>query len=92
MQFEEKEKLKTEYYHSVPEERVTVTGAQCFDKWFDRQPSVSREEFTRSVGLPISAPYLLYVCSALFSGSPSEADFVKRWISLSYNRTIGKIY
>ena len=68
--------------HRVPEERVIVTGAQCFDKWFGREPSVSREEFSRSVGLPTTVPYLLYVCSALFRGSPSEADFVKRWIAL----------
>src|SRR5687767_8969001 len=28
--------------HGVPPERVIVTGAQCFDQWFDRQPSIDR--------------------------------------------------
>jgi len=34
-----------------------VTGAQCFDQWFDRQPSRDRETFCRQVGLPSSPPY-----------------------------------
>jgi hypothetical protein len=65
--------------HGVPEDRVVVTGAQCFDQWFDRQPSRDRETFCREVGLPV-APYVLWVCSALFQGSPSEAQFVLQWI------------
>lgn len=67
-------------FHGVPSDRVAVTGAQCFDHWFDRQPSVEREAFCRKVGLPDARPFLLYVCSALFQGSPSEAEFVRRWI------------
>ena len=65
--------------HSVPPERVVVTGAQCFDQWFGRQPSRSREELCRQLGLPVDRRFLLYVCSALFRGSPSEAAFVRRW-------------
>jgi hypothetical protein len=66
--------------HGVPPERVVVTGAQCFDQWFDRQPSRDREAFCQAVGLPADRPFLLYVCSALFQGSASEAAFVQRWI------------
>jgi hypothetical protein len=66
--------------HGVPPERVIVTGAQCFDHWFDRQPSVDRAMFCRKVGLPDARPFLLYVCSALFRGSASEARFVQRWV------------
>ncbi len=66
--------------HGVPSERVVVTGAQCFDQWFDRKPSTTREEFRGMVGLPGDGPFLLYVCSALFQGSASEALFVQRWI------------
>ena len=29
--------------HGVPPERVVVTGAQCFDQWFDRRPSLDRD-------------------------------------------------
>ena len=65
--------------HGVPPDRVVVTGAQCFDRWFDRQPSRTRVEFARHVGLPDDRPFVLWVCSALFPGSPSEAEFVMRW-------------
>jgi hypothetical protein len=66
--------------HGVPADRVVVTGAQCFDRWFDREPSRDREAFCRTVGLPSSPPYVLWVCSALFQGSPVEAQFVRAWI------------
>ena len=66
--------------HGVPSERVVVTGAQCYDQWFGRRPSRSREEFCRDIGLPADRPYLLYVGSALFRGSPVEAAFAARWV------------
>jgi hypothetical protein len=66
--------------HAVPPDRVVVTGAQCFDQWFDRRPSLGHDDFCRKVGLPPGRPFLLYVCSALFQGSPSEARYVQRWI------------
>jgi len=66
--------------HGVEPSRVTVTGAQCFDQWFDRAASVDRDTFCHRVGLPAGKPFLLYVCSALFKGSDSEARFVMRWI------------
>lgn len=67
--------------HGLPAERVVVTGAQCFDRWFDRQPAHDRAVFCRRVGLPDARPYVLWVCSALFPGSPSEAEFVMRWVA-----------
>jgi hypothetical protein len=66
--------------HRVAPERVVVTGAQCFDQWFDRKPSMTREAFRGTVGFRGDGPFLLYVCSALFQGSPTEALFVQRWI------------
>jgi hypothetical protein len=66
--------------HGIPSDRIVVTGAQCFDQWFDRQPSRDRATFCRDVGLPSDRPFLLYVCSALFLGSPPEAPFVLDWI------------
>jgi hypothetical protein len=68
-------------FHGVPADRVIVTGAQCFDQWFDRPPSRDREAFCRRVGFTSAQPFLLYVCSALFRGSPSEAAFVLRWVA-----------
>ena len=66
--------------HGVPADRIVVTGAQSFDQWFDRQPSRNRAAFCSAVGLPDDRPFLLWVCSALFKGSPSEAAFVREWI------------
>ena len=65
--------------HGVPDERVVVTGAQCFDRWFDRRPRRDRAAFAARVGLPDERPFVLWVCSALFQGSPSEAAFVLEW-------------
>ena len=35
----ETQKREAVELHRVPAERVVVTGAQCFDHWFDRTPS-----------------------------------------------------
>ncbi len=66
--------------HGIPADRVVVTGAQCFDQWFDRRPSRPRDEFLERVGLPGDRPFLLYVCSSLFRGTGHEPRFVERWI------------
>jgi hypothetical protein len=71
---------EAERFHGVPPTRVHVTGAQCFDRWFDRTPTQDRAAFCRRAGLPDDGPFVLYVCSALFRGSPSEAAFVREWI------------
>ncbi|MBI4886458.1 MAG: hypothetical protein HY824_05160 [Acidobacteria bacterium] len=66
--------------HGIPPDRVVVTGAQCYDQWFDRHPSRSREQFCDSIGLDPSKPILLYVCSVLSRPAPAEAPFVLDWI------------
>ena len=66
--------------HGVAPERIVITGAQCFDLWFDRQPTRDREAFCRETGLPADQPFVLYVCSAPFLGSQPEAPFVLEWI------------
>lgn len=76
----ETQKREAVALHGIPEHRIAVTGAQCFDHWFGRQPSRSRESFYDHVGLPESRPFVLYVCSALFQGSQVEAAFVLRWV------------
>jgi hypothetical protein len=67
----ETQKNEAVHLHHVPADRVVVTGAQCFDQWFDRRPTLDREAFCRRVGLDPSRRYVLYVCSALFEGSPN---------------------
>jgi len=73
------QKQEAARFHGIAPERVLVTGAQCFDRWFDRRPSRDRAEFCRRAGLPDDRPFALYVCSALFRGSPSEAEYARAW-------------
>jgi hypothetical protein len=76
----ETQKREAVELHGIAPERVVVTGAQCFDIWFDREPARDRETFCRRVGFPADRPFILYVCSALFLGSPPEQAFVVEWI------------
>jgi hypothetical protein len=76
----ETQKAEAERFHGIAAGRVRVTGAQCFDRWFNRAPSRDRADFCRRAGLPDDKPFILYVCSALFRGSPSEAAFVREWV------------
>jgi hypothetical protein len=74
------QKTEATSLHAVPEERVVVTGAQCYDQWFGRGPGRSREVFCDKLGLPVERPYVLYACSALSPEAPTEARFIQRWI------------
>jgi hypothetical protein len=65
--------------HGIPEDRIVVTGAQCYDQWFAREPSLDRPAFAARVGLRPDRPIVLYVCSAL-TPDPGEARFVRSWI------------
>ena len=68
--------------HGVEAGRVVVTGAQLFDRWFERRPSQSREDFCRMVGLPSDRPMILYTGSSVFiARSEVEAPFARRWIA-----------
>ena len=66
--------------HGLPEERVVVTGAQCYDQWFERQPARSYQEFCARVGLDPARPFVLYTCSSLFRGTVHEPEFVEAWV------------
>jgi hypothetical protein len=67
--------------HRVPRERVVVTGAQLFDGWFDREPTRSREELLRSLGLDPAAQVVLYVGSSPnIAPGDVEVAFVRRWL------------
>ena len=66
--------------HGVPADRVVVTGAQCYDQWFNRAPARGREAFCARVGLPPDRPFILYVCSSLFRETVFEPAFVERWL------------
>jgi hypothetical protein len=75
------QKQEAEDMHGLPGDRVVVTGAQCYDQWFERVPERTREEFCRDVGLDSGRPFVLYVCSAMSPvPDPVEPVFVKAWI------------
>jgi FkbM family methyltransferase len=65
-------------FHGMSPDRVFVTGAQCFDRWFDMKPS-SKEDFARRLAQDLTKPYILYLCSSSFI-APNEASFVENWI------------
>jgi hypothetical protein len=68
--------------HGLPADRIVVTGAQCYDQWFARCPSRSREEFCRAIGLAPDRPFVLYVHSALSpTPEPPEPQFIREWIA-----------
>ncbi|HWV95395.1 MAG TPA: hypothetical protein VNZ24_13795, partial [Vicinamibacterales bacterium] len=67
-------------YHDIPASSLVVTGAQPFDRWFERTPT-ARQEFCRKVGLPADRPFVLFVGStASISAPDAELTFVRRWI------------
>jgi hypothetical protein len=67
--------------HGIEPDRVAVTGAQLFDRWFDRAPALDRAAFCRQVGLPGEAPFLLFTGSSVFiARSELEVRFVRGWI------------
>ena len=67
-------------FHDVSRDRIVVTGAQPFDRWFMRRPT-SREAFCKKVGLDPAQPFVLFVGStASISGPEAEVSFVRRWI------------
>ncbi len=75
----ETQKREAVEWHRMPADRIVVTGAQCYDQWFGRQPSRDRASFCRAVGLDPEQPILLYVCSVM-TPDPTESRFVLRWI------------
>jgi hypothetical protein len=68
--------------HGIPPDRVTATGAQLFDTWFERSPSTTREELVRRMGLDPARPYVLFLGSSPFvtNHSDDEVRFVERWL------------
>jgi hypothetical protein len=68
--------------HGVPEDRVVVTGAQCFDHWFTRTSQRTRDAFCAELGFDPQRPIVLYVCTGLIKGSPREPQFVREWLEM----------
>jgi hypothetical protein len=67
--------------HGVPPDTVVVTGAQCYDRWFEAAPSRDRATLLRDLGLEPGRPLILYAASAMSPApEPPEPAFVREWI------------
>jgi hypothetical protein len=76
----EEQKAEALAYHDIPASSIVVTGAQPFDRWFERRPT-PRAEFCRKIGLPAERPIVIFVGStASISAPDAELTFVRRWI------------
>src|SRR4029453_8360301 len=68
-------------FHGIDPARIVVTGAQPFDRWFERT-ATDRAQFARKIGLSPDRPIILFVGStAPFSAPEAELHFVRRWIA-----------
>ena len=77
----EAQKREAVELHGVSADRVIVTGAQLFDKWFQRTPSRSLDTFANRVGLPRAERFILFTGSSMFiSAAELEVPFVRRWL------------
>lgn len=65
--------------HGAVPETITVTGAQLYDHWFDRSPSLSYDEFCAQFSFEPAAILLLYTGSSA-SIAKNEASFVTEWL------------
>jgi hypothetical protein len=67
--------------HLFPLQRVRVTGAHSFDRWFDQAPSTTREQFCAHAGLDPDRPFALFTGSSrMISTGPVEHAFLERWL------------
>jgi hypothetical protein len=67
--------------HGIDPDTISVTGAQPFDRWFERTPTRDRSSFLSEVGLPADRPFVLFVGSTASIAKPeAEIEFVRRWI------------
>ena len=77
----EAQKREAVEFHYIPADKVVVTGAQLFDKWFERSVTLDREAFCGRVGLPDARAFILFTGSSSFiSETGAEVAFVRRWV------------
>jgi hypothetical protein len=77
----EAQRQEAHEYHYIPANKIVATGAQLFDRWFERRITRERSAFCERVGLRDAGPFLLFTGSSSFiSNSREEVAFVRRWI------------
>ena len=70
--------------HGIDPETVAITGAPCFDDFFELRSSSPRDELLRSAGLDPKQRTVLYLGSSAFI-APEEPVFVDRWLAALRN-------
>jgi hypothetical protein len=77
----EAQRQEAREYHYMPADKIVATGAQLFDRWFERGITRGRPAFCERVGLRDAGRFLLFTGSSSFiSDSREEVAFVRRWI------------
>jgi hypothetical protein len=66
-------------YHGIPDDLVSITGAQTFDHWFADNGVLTRADFCAQTGLDPERPILLYLASSRQVEPPPD-DFFLRWL------------
>jgi hypothetical protein len=64
--------------HGLSPERIAVTGAPRFDRFFELRPLLARASFCAPFGLDPAKPILLYLCSSRLV-SEREPAFIREW-------------
>jgi hypothetical protein len=72
----EAQKAEAVDMHGVAADRIVVTGAQCYDVWYDMKPTETRESFCERMGLDTDKPYVLFTGSSSFISSNLEPVLV----------------
>jgi len=68
--------------HRIPTNRIIVTGAQSFDRWFDRPRPDAIDTFRRNLGIDSNRRIVLLVGSSRnMAPGESEVQFARRWIA-----------
>ena len=74
---------EAERLHRIPRNRIIVTGAQSFDRWFDRPRPDAIDAFRRGLGIGANRRVLLLVGSSRnMAPGDSEVQFARRWLAV----------
>lgn len=75
-------------FYNFDPKKMYLCGAPRFDYFFEKKPSLSREEYCKSIGLDSSKNYILYLCSSNLV-SETENEFVQQWLE-SIDRSLDR--
>ncbi len=75
----ERQREEAEMLHGFPGDRVTITGAPRFDRFFGLSSRISRAAFCAPLGVPPETAIVLYLCSSRLV-SEKEVNFLRQWV------------